>query len=41
VEEVEVDPTTEVRYLDPEVEAERITHCEVDFFSKSIFDGVI
>lgn len=38
LEEVEEDPTLEVRYLDPEAEAERITEWEVDFCSRPIFD---
>lgn len=36
--EADADPTTEVRYLDPEAEAERITEWEVDFCSRPIFD---
>lgn len=36
--EAEADPTAEVRYLDPEAEAERITEWEVDFCSRPIFD---
>lgn len=38
VEEAEVDPTAEVRYLDPEAEAAEITEWEMDFCSRPILD---